>query len=130
MKEDVRSELEIARQALRAATNLAVDGLLRDAVSRAYFAMFHAATAMPLAEGKSFESHGETIGAFGRFFAKSRRVDRKFHRDLIDAEDFREIADYSRDTTISSEKASKTIEAAIEFLVMAEKFLEGAGRQE
>jgi len=130
MKEDVRSELDIAGQALRAAMSLAAIGLPRDAVSRAYYAMFHAATAMLLAEDMSFESHGETIGAFGRFFAKPGRVDRKFHRDLIDAEDFREIADYVRDAPISLEKVSNTIGRATEFLAMAETFLEGAGRQD
>ncbi|MGH9432864.1 MAG: HEPN domain-containing protein [Terriglobia bacterium] len=123
----MRSELDIAGQALRAATGLAASGLPRDAVSRAYFAMFHAATAMLLAENMSFESHEETIGAFGRLFAKAGRVDRRFHRDLINAEDFREIADYVRNAPISAEKVSDTIRTATEFLAMAETFLEGAG---
>jgi uncharacterized protein (UPF0332 family) len=127
MIEDVQAEMEAARQSLRAAERLSSDGLTRDGASRVYFAMFHAASAMLLAEGMRFRSHKETISAFGRAFAKERRIDPKYHRYLIDAEDLREVADYGTHAIISPENVTQAIEQATEFVAMAETFLEGTG---
>ncbi len=130
MTEEIQAELDVARQSLREARTLASVGLPRGAAARAYFAMFHAATAMLLSEGKRFKSHKETIGAFGRCFTKKGRLDSKFHRYLIDAEDFREVADYTPCAPIAPEKVEQMIKQASEFLTMAEDFLRGGRRQE
>lgn len=80
MNGEIQAEMAVAHQALLAAEHLHRLNLPRDAATRTYFAMFHAASAILLAEGKRFQSHGETIGAFGLLFAKTRRVDPRFHR--------------------------------------------------
>jgi hypothetical protein len=68
-----------------------------------------------------------TIGAFARCFTKKGPLDSRFHRYLIDAEDFREVADYIPCAPIAPEKVEEIIQRASEFLTMAEDFLRGAG---
>ena len=41
-------------------------GFYEDAVSRAYYAAFHAVSATLAAKKLSFSSHGQTLGAFNR----------------------------------------------------------------
>ena len=127
MNEEIQAEIAVAHQALLAAEHLYRLNLPRDAATRIYFAMFHAASAMLLAEDKRFQSHGETIGAFGLFFAKTKRIDPKFHRYLIDAEDFRQEADYVTMLAVSPEKVIEWIAKAREFVAMAEAFIRGTG---
>jgi uncharacterized protein len=127
MKDDVNDELSAGRQALQAAQRLLKDELPRDAASRAYYAMFHAASALLMAEDKRMSSHKETIAAFGKEFAKPLRIDSKFHRYLIEAQDLRELADYGTHTPIASEKVATTIDRAAEFLKMSEAFLKSKG---
>ena len=85
--------------------------------------MFYAASAMLLNEGEEFESHGETIGAFGRIFAKTGRVSGKFHSYFKDAFELREEADYTPETPVSAERARATLMRADEFVAMAEEYL-------
>lgn len=127
MNEEIQTEMAVAHEALLAAEHLYRVNLLRDSGTRIYFAMFHAASAMLLVDRKRFKSHGETIGAFGLFFAKTKRVEPKFHRYLIDGDNFREIADYMTPVPIKREDVSRWIEKAREFLAMAEDFLRGTG---
>jgi len=44
-----------------------------DAVSRTYYAVFHAISAALLSKGLHFSSHGQTIGAFNREFIKTKK---------------------------------------------------------
>jgi uncharacterized protein (UPF0332 family) len=57
--------------------------------------MFYAAQALLLDRELSFSSHSAVIGAFGREYAKTAVLDPKFHRYLIDAQDFRNLGDYA-----------------------------------
>lgn len=59
------------------------------AISRAYYAMFYVAEGLLASLGKAYSSHAAVIAAFGREFAKTGRLDSKFHRWLIDAQDLR-----------------------------------------
>jgi uncharacterized protein (UPF0332 family) len=130
MNEEIEAELNVAREALLESEQLQKVGLLRGAGSRIYFSIFHAASAALLAEGKRCGSHKETIATFGLEFAKTRRLDPKYHRYLIDAEDFREEADYVTTLPVSAERVAELITKAREFLSRIEGFLQGEWRQE
>jgi len=126
MNDEIQAELRIARETLQEAEHLLSKQPPRGAGSRAYYAMFHAAVAMVLAEGEKYESHGETIGAFGRLFIKPGRVERRFNSYLKEGSEFREVADYAPLTTLSIEKAGEILKKATEFVGMAEEFLKEA----
>jgi uncharacterized protein (UPF0332 family) len=99
-------------------------------VSFAYFAMFHAATAMALAEGRTFPACSGWLAAFGEAFAATGKVDRKFHQDLVEAYRLRQIADYDWRGHIPDEVAESTLKKATEFVAMAEEFLGKAGGED
>lgn len=123
MNQEIEAELRVAHEALLESEQLLKLGLLRGAGSRIYFAVFHAASAVLLAEGRRCSSHRETIATFGLLFARTGRWDPKFHRYLIDAEDFREEADYMTDVPVKVEGVVERLQKAREFVAMAEAFL-------
>ena len=85
MNEQIAALLDKTRESIAAAHLLHEAGFYGPAVSRAYYAMFYCAEALLLQHRKSFSSHGAVIGAFGKEFAATKRVEPKFHRYLIDA---------------------------------------------
>jgi uncharacterized protein (UPF0332 family) len=66
---------------------------------------------------------------FGELFVMTGEVGPEFGRALSDAFELRKDADYAVDTRaeISRQVAEEEFRKATEFLMMAEKFLEGAG---
>ena len=83
-----------AQYSLRAAKILASENLADFAASRAYYAMFYIAEAFLVSENLSFSKHSAVISKFGELFARTGKIDPKFHRYLIDAEQIRLKGDY------------------------------------
>lgn len=86
------------------------------ACDRAYYAVFHMAQALLAHEGKEFSSHEAVISAFGREFAKTGKIDPKYHRILREAFDLRLTADYDVESTVSEEAARNLITDCRDFL--------------
>jgi len=99
------------------------------AASRAYYALFYVAEALLLAEGLSFSSHAAVIAGFGRTFAKPQRLDPRFHRYLIDAQDIRNLGDYGVGTGVSRAQLNELLSWSEEFLSAATAFLDEAASQ-
>lgn len=57
-----------AMEKLTVAKNLRDNGYLKDALSRAYYAAFHAVNLLLFLHGQSYSRHGQLIGAFNRDF--------------------------------------------------------------
>lgn len=85
--------------------------------------MFYAAEALLASLGQSFSSHGGVIGAFGREFAKTGKLDAKYHRWLIDNQDIRNIGDYGVGPEIAAEQAAQVIAQAEEFVQEASEHI-------
>lgn len=113
-----------ARESLTAAQILIKEGHYDFAASRAYYAMFYVASALLANLGQSYSSHSAVISAFGREFAKTGRLDSKFHRWLIDAQDLRNIGDYGVGSGIPKEYAETVCDWAVQFINAAEIFLQ------
>lgn len=64
------------------------------AVSEAYYAMFHAATAALAQLGQSCSKHSAVIGAFGRELAKTGVLPVELHGHLREAFTIRQRATY------------------------------------
>jgi len=101
MKPEARAFLDKAHQSLQAAANLKRDGFIDFAVSPAYYAMFYTAEALLLDQGLSFSSHAAVISAFGKLFVKTGRLDPRFHRYLLSAQDTRNVGDYGIDPGVA-----------------------------
>ena len=69
-REQAAAELEAASDALRAASTLLDAGLVRDAVSRLYYAIFHAARAALLARDRHAKTHSGQVTVFEATFER------------------------------------------------------------
>lgn len=88
--------------------------------------MFYIAEALLLAHSLSFSSHSAVIANFGKEFAKPGILNAQFHKYLIDAQDRRNVSDYSIRDAVSKEQAEEMIVWVKEFLQAAKKYLSQA----
>lgn len=124
MRDEARKLLEKAERALRATETLLRAGDHEFAAGRAYYAMLHAAQALLREHDLRYRKHAGVHGAFGEHFAKTDRLDPKYHRWLLDAFDDRLRGDYDIDLSFDREAVVKRIEQAREFLAVAREYLE------
>lgn len=123
MKEQTQKLLEKASRAIHAAETLLREGDADFAVGRAYYAMLYAAEALLNQQGLRFRKHSSVHSAFGERFIKTRLLDPKFHRSLIDAFDKRIQGDYGVDAVVTEEEAAQMIKQAREFLEETRRYL-------
>lgn len=94
------------------------------AVSRAYYAAFYLAEALLDALGQSFSSHRAVISAFGLEFAKTGRLDARFHRLLISAFEKRQQADYLPETGLLPSDVATLLDEVKEFRLASQTWLD------
>ena len=124
MKEYSQKLLDKAVDAIEAAELLVDNGKPDIAAGRAYYAMFYIAEALLSERELMFNKHSAVHSAFGEHFAKTKEMDPKFHRWLLDSFDKRLVGDYGVDANIEEDVALGAIRQAREFLVAAQKYLE------
>ncbi len=112
MKIEQQQLLQKARESLQAAQLLVDNNLSALAAARAYYVMFYIAEAFLLGEELTFSSHAAVIAAFGRVFAKTKRLPVDYHRSLINAQEKRIEADYNLNPSITTEEAKVIINEA------------------
>lgn len=121
--EEVKKLIERAEHALKVAEALLEYGYPSDAASKIYYSMFYAAQALLKSEGIDVIKHSAVESSFGYYFAKTGKLDPRYHRMLIDARKIREIADYDIQEEIVEPVASLKIEEGKEFLSIIKKLL-------
>lgn len=123
MKNEQKHLLDKAIESLEAAEVLFNEKYYGFCVSRTYYAMFYIAQAFLLKLNLSYSKHSAVISGFGKEFILNNKIDSKFHRYLIDAQNIRNIGDYDTIAEISQEEASIEIQRAKEFIELAKKDL-------
>lgn len=127
MKPEVRQGLDDAQRHLQIAQDLLDHENADDvAASRAYYAMFYAAEALPLSRGLSFGKHQGVISAFGMHFAKTRELPPQLHGYIAEAFRLRHVADYTRGMSVAPEDAANAVAQAAEFIDTIEGYLQQA----
>ena len=86
--------------------------------SKIYYAMFYAAQALLKAEDIEVVKHSAVESALGFHFAKTGRIDPKYHRMLINARKVREIVDYDIQEEIIEPAALLKLEEGKEFVAV------------
>lgn len=117
------AQIEKSQEKLNAAKALLKDGFIDDAISRAYYSMFHAASAVLLAAGITVESHSALKAMFGLHFVRPGKIDKKFSRWLNKLKDERENGDYDIFTSFEYADARMDIEEADGFLAEMKRYL-------
>lgn len=105
-------ELALADEELRAADQLLAVGIPRIALTRAYFACFHAVRALLYAENLEPRTHQGTLHLFNRHWVKTGRFEPADARILARLQKYREEADYSESFVVDQAGAREEIEAA------------------
>lgn len=120
---EIKALLDKAKRSQRAAAKLFKEGDIDFAASRAYYSLFYTASALLLSRGLSFSSHSGVIANFGREFSRTRAMDPKYHNYLIEAQDRRNIGDYSIVAEVTDEQTLEMLGWAKEFIKAAEEYL-------
>ena len=118
MRKEVQKLLEKAEHALEVAESLNKQGFSQDAASKIYYAMFYATQALLKSEGIEVVKHSAVESALGYSFAKTGRIDPKYHRMLINARKVREIVDYDLQEEIVEPTAALRLEDGKEFVAV------------
>lgn len=116
MNQEIENLIIKAEQSLKASQLLLEGGYPDFAVARAYYTMFYLASAFLADKNLSFSKHSAVISAFGREFAKTNLIPRKYHEYLKKAQDLRHLGDYGQINLIDNFQAQLEIEKAQEFL--------------
>ncbi len=124
MNEEIGLHLDRAQDCLVEAELLFGEAHWVAAVSRAYYAMFHAATAALLRNGVERHSHQGIISAFGQTFAKTGVVDMRFHKYLKESFDLRQESDYQPIVRLTEEQGRKVLSWARESVTTCRKLCE------
>ena len=119
----VSIQIEKGKEKLDAAKVLLREGFIDDAISRAYYSVFHAASAVLLAEGITVDSHRGLKTMFGLHFIKTGKIDKKYGRWLNRLKDERENGDYDIFTSFNQEDAQESINEAEEFIEEMTRYL-------
>lgn len=113
---NVASELTRANESMQAARLLVEAGLLHDAESRLYYAIYHAAIAMLLTEGIEPRSHAGTVSLLGLHFVKTGRMPADDARLFARIQKYRIESDYGRDFVLTAEALCEDLAACEGFL--------------
>lgn len=116
--------LDKAKEKLSVATELLNAAHYDDAVSRAYYSVFHAAQAVLLTEGLTASTHQGLVNLFGLHLVKTGKFDKKFGKYLANLKDDRENGDYELYSAIDKETAGQAVSEAKEFLAEVHRYLQ------
>lgn len=101
-----------AQQALRSAELLAAAGDHDGAASRAYYAAFHALSALFESEGRTFTKHGQIEGALHRDLIREGRLDTSVGKSYSTLREYRTRGDYGGLQHVSPAAAALAIACA------------------
>src|SRR5438046_1680173 len=113
------AEIAAARDSIRACETLLSLGVPRDAMSRAYYAVFHAARALLLLEGLEAKTHGGVLRLVAEHLVRGGKLDAKVNVLLAKLQGIRHESDYGYAFDIDPHDARQAFEEAQAFVERA-----------
>ncbi len=113
IKEEIHALIEIAEENLSASKILFENELYRDAVARAYYAIFHSAKALLLTKNLNPKKHAGVIKMFGLHFVNEGHIEEMYGRIITKGYNLRWKADYTTDKPTEEESESIIYEAEL-----------------
>lgn len=104
--------LKTAEEDLSSAELLLNHGDFRGANNRAYYAVFHAVSAVHALDGKAYKRHKDALGNFNKEYVKTEVFDRTIGRQIAELEMIRHASDYDDFFVASKEQAEEQVAAA------------------
>lgn len=122
-KEEVKFLIKSAKERIKSAKVLFKEGLLRDAISRSYYAVLDIAKAAILTKGKFAKTHSGVFSLFSLEFGKTKRIP----SDLLDfykeIKEMREEADYKVFKRFSKKETKEVIKKVEKFVSYLQKLI-------
>ena len=116
--------LKLAKESHEVAKELINIGHPRFSATQSYYTLFYLAQVLLLTKGLTYSSHSAVIASYGKEFAKTRLLDPKFHRYMINAQRRREIGHYGDETeNVTEEQAMESYQWAEEFMKVVKQYL-------
>lgn len=119
-----RYRFETGQEALADARLMYENGRYKNALNRAYYAIFHAIRAVNALTGFDSSKHSGVIAYFNQNYVKTEVFPRELSKLIRLASENREKADYLDFFIASREEAEKQIQRAEQFLEHIEKYLQ------
>jgi uncharacterized protein (UPF0332 family) len=119
----VLAEWRRARQALGSAELLAREGYPADAVTRAYYALFHGAKAVLHVHDVEADTHAAVRRMFGLHLIKPGEIEADWATPLAEGLDERLAADYDPEVSFSAKEARAACRAARAFISRMRRYL-------
>lgn len=116
-----------ADRALESARLLQSGGHHEACISRAYYAMRHAAQAALLSKGESPSTHQGVISRFGEIFVKTGILPQRSGKDFSRALERRLVSDYDSRASLNAGDADRTLRDAEEFVARVRSLLSSMG---
>ncbi len=120
----IKMMLKKAKEKLKTAEIDYKFGRYDDSISRAYYAVFHAISAVLLSKGLHYSSHSQTIGAFNKEFIKSGIFPKTFSRNIQKLFNERQTGDYDFEISLESDTAKDDIIIAKQIIEACEEYLQ------
>ncbi|MDO4303736.1 MAG: HEPN domain-containing protein [Bacillota bacterium] len=122
-KKDVANyRLQIAKEDLDAAHVLLETESYRGANNRAYYAIFHAVSAVLALEGIAFKRHKDTLAYFNKNYVAAGLLPREIGRKIVKAEEIRHASDYDTFYIASKEDTIQQVATAEQLLQLLSDF--------
>jgi uncharacterized protein (UPF0332 family) len=123
VKEEIKAVLAQAEEKLRVARLLLDGHAWGDASSRAYYAAFHAVSALLLSRGETYSSHAQVIGRFNKEFVHSGLFPAEFTTVLTRLYEDRQSGDYDFVAGVSEAEARQDVLDAQRIVEAIQRFL-------
>lgn len=118
----MKYRLEVAKSDLNAAKILIEAKEYRASNNRAYYAVFHAISAIHALDEKAYKKHKDAIGNFNKDYIKTEIFPREMGKKISRAEEIRHASDYDDFYIATKKKSQEQIETAEEFIKTVEKY--------
>ena len=113
-----------ARDELKVVEDLIEGKHYATAISRAYYTIFYAASALLLTRGISRSKHSGVIAAFRQHFVKPALIEAEYSRIYGDLLDARWASDYTLAVIANAEQALSYLHDASRFVERIQRYLE------
>ena len=124
---EIKLYIERANAALQQSKDILALGYHDVAISRAYYAMFYAATALLLSQGISRSKHSGVHSAFGQHFIKPGLIEPEYGRILVNAFNVRLDSDYEIYPSADAMLAKNILHDGEQFVDRATTYLQSQG---
>ena len=121
-KDLILYRIESAKEDLRSAKLLLNAEAYKAANNRAYYAIYHAISAVHALKGNSYKRHKDAVANFNKEYVKNEIFPRSIGRKIAEAEEIRHASDYDDFYVAVKEEAKEQVDTAAEIIELIERY--------